>query len=906
MNLPSLGIRKQILIIILIILIPVFCHLWYSGYMLRQQAMAYVELQVEHGIRLFSERQERFIEETRQTLSVMAHLPGVQDMKGDACNASLKNMHAERPNYSTMVVVNPEGVIECCSLPLKAPLNVADRGWYKRILQTEDFVVGDFIISRTSGKASLPFAYPVKAADGNLRYIIGAALNLGAYDRLFAELSLPEGAHILIADRQGAILYNSSPQHNLIGKHISSFRSLAIPENEQEGRIQRRPEHAGNTYWLHKVTVGHENNDVFVFVGIPRHIIFSRVNNTMFVYVSVLAGIIIITGYLCWYYGGRYIADPLQALVRKTVHVAAGELDYDEDLPSYSKEVTILASAFNEMTKQLAQRESDRIFAEQALRESEQRYRSLFEHNPLSLWEQDFSAIRKHLNTLQADGVSDLREYFREHPEEIGYSLSLVKALHVNQASVDLYNAASKEELLLSLDKLVPEKCQHLMLEELVSIAEGRPFTVEVENCTLDGKIFPVLVHSSLPYGYEESWSKVFISVLDLSERYEMERKQRELQQQLVVAQKLETVGTLAGGIAHDFNNILSPIIGYAEIILSDQSLDSVTHSHLSRILMAAHRAKEMVHQILAFSRRRESSKEAVDLSNLAREALDLLRSSIPSTIEIRDKIESNLSPVYADAGRIHQVIMNLCTNSYQAMKSSGGIITVGVQQAGIVRDGVPVRRIPHLLLFVEDTGQGISEEIVSKIFEPFFTTKPAGEGSGMGLSVVHGIIKEHEGEIELTSTPGIGTRFTIYLPCTDKDQQTLPEEDYIDLPRGNEHILVVDDEEQLSEMIRIMLQGLGYTVSVFTDPLDGLAAFRDDPMAFNLLLTDQTMPTMTGIQLTQEFLSIRSDFPIILYTGFSETVTLEDALKQGVKKFLYKPVSSNQLAVAIRSSLDE
>ena len=209
MHLSSLGIRKQILLLIFIILIPVLGHLWYSGHMLRKEALAYVELQVENGIRLFSVKQQQFVEETRHTLSLMAHLPGVPDVKGDACNSALRTMHDTMPHYSTFVVASADGIIECCSIPLKGPLNVSDRGWYKRSLQTKSFVVGNFIISRTSGKASLPFAYPVLDQDGTPRYIIGAALNLAAYDGLFVELALPDKSHILIVDREGTILYSS-------------------------------------------------------------------------------------------------------------------------------------------------------------------------------------------------------------------------------------------------------------------------------------------------------------------------------------------------------------------------------------------------------------------------------------------------------------------------------------------------------------------------------------------------------------------------------------------------------------------------------------------------------------------------------------------------------------------------
>ena len=345
-----------------------------------------------------------------------------------------------------------------------------------------------------------------------------------------------------------------------------------------------------------------------------------------------------------------------------------------------------------------------------------------------------------------------------------------------------------------------------------------------------------------------------------------------ELAKQLRQTQKMEAIGTLAGGIAHDFNNILSAIIGYSEIALQDVETGSRLRGYLERVLGAGSRAKELVQQILAFSRQAELEPKPLNITPIVKEALKLLRASLPAFIAIRQDLTSEAT-VQADPTHLHQVVMNLCTNAAHAMEKDGGTLTVHLEDVTVSTDTaaeIPdLNPGPFVCLTVQDTGHGMPREVVERIFDPFFTTKEIGEGTGMGLAVVHGIIRIHQGAIVVESEPGSGTLFKVYFPIIAGETDR-PAPDVEPLPIGTERILFTDDEELQVELSREMLARLGYQVTGFTDCRKALAHFRENPTAFDLVITDMTMPHMTGDILAAELIAIRPDIPIILCTGYS------------------------------------
>jgi PAS domain S-box-containing protein len=397
--------------------------------------------------------------------------------------------------------------------------------------------------------------------------------------------------------------------------------------------------------------------------------------------------------------------------------------------------------------------------------------------------------------------------------------------------------------------------------------------------------------------------------VRDISERLQAEEEKKKLEAQLQQSQKMEAIGTLAGGIAHDFNNILSLIIGYTELALGNLPEDSRARSDMNKLLKAGDRAKDLVKQILTFSRHTEQEQKPILIHPIIKEALKLLRSTLPTTIEIRQNISST-NMVLADPTQIHQVIMNLCTNAYHAINEKGGVLEVSLSDIELDSEFTSKHLNaypgPYLRFTVSDTGQGIEEKAIDRIFEPYFTTKEKSGGTGMGLAVVHGIVKSHGGIITVYSKPGKGSTFNVFLPRIEPAE--VVEEAEIRLgriPTGKEHILFIDDEPAIADIAKGMLEHLGYKVEVRTSPIEALAAFKVLSDKFDLIISDMTMPKMTGDVLAKELMAIRPGIPIILCTGFSEHINEEKAKAIGIRKLVMKPFIMREMAEAIRQALD-
>ncbi len=396
-----------------------------------------------------------------------------------------------------------------------------------------------------------------------------------------------------------------------------------------------------------------------------------------------------------------------------------------------------------------------------------------------------------------------------------------------------------------------------------------------------------------------------------LMARVESARKEGEkhfLEARLKHSQKMESIGTLAGGIAHDFNNILTSIIGFTELSLDETRKGTTLEDNLQEVYSAGKRARNLVKQILAFARHSEEEMKPVQVSTIAKEVLKFIRASIPTTITIKTRIESD-SLIMGSATHIHQIFMNLFTNAAQAMEDQGGVLELIINEIQLTSyNSLAIHGLKpgnYLQIKVSDTGEGIDDNIIHSIFEPYFTTKPTGEGTGMGLAVVHGIVESYGGLITVDSEPGKGARFLIYLPIVKKGKAEGLDEQPV-LPSGAERILIVDDEPSIVKMSSMVLGQLGYSVTTKTDSLEALELFRSKPWAFDLVISDMTMPNMTGDKLAREFIKVRPDIPVILCTGYSKKISRESIAELGIKAFADKPIVKADLAKVVRKVLDE
>ncbi len=527
-----------------------------------------------------------------------------------------------------------------------------------------------------------------------------------------------------------------------------------------------------------------------------------------------------------------------------------------------------LEARVEERTADLREQIAERERAEEALRESQERFMNLIENAVMGIYQ------------VTKEG----------------------KFIMINQRMVDMFGFSSQEEFLATID----------YIEELYVHPDERPKILQEinEKGFIEGKE----VEFKRKNG-ESIWNKLYTRVTENKEGiilYEglMEdiTERKALEEQLRQSHKMEAIGTLAGGIAHDFNNILGIILGNTELAMDDVPEWNPARLNLKEVRTASLRAKDVVRQLLSFARKTELEKKPINITPIIKEALKLLRSSIPTSIEIRQDIPKDIDTILADPTQINQVLINLCTNAAHAMPN-GGVLEIKLENVKLgeaaTSNSPDLNPGRYLNLTVSDTGYGINPKDIDRIFDPYFTTKEVGRGTGMGLAVIHGIIKGHGASVSVQSQPGKGTTFSIFFPVVEAD--AIVETETVNrLSTGSEKILFVDDEESMIKMGQQILGRLGYKPEIRTNPVEALELFRSDPDLFDLVITDMTMPQMSGDTLAKEILNIRPDMPIILCTGFSEKVNEESAKEMGISAFVLKPIVMRDIAHTIRMVLDK
>jgi PAS domain S-box-containing protein len=511
-----------------------------------------------------------------------------------------------------------------------------------------------------------------------------------------------------------------------------------------------------------------------------------------------------------------------------------------------------------------------RIINEENLRRSENKYRQLF-----STMQTGFA-----LHEIICDDKNNPEDYL---------------FLEVNPA-YEIMTGLKAENIVGKTVKEIFPIVESYWIETYSQVAlTGKPAKIERYSQEV-GRYFDIVA-------YRPQHGQFATIITDITEK-------KQLEEQLRQAQKMEAIGTLAGGIAHDFNNILFPIIGYTEMAKDDVK-DETTKKNLEEVLKAAKRAKELVKQILTISRRSEHETKPLQIQPIIKETLKFLKASLPQNIMIRQQISDTDCSVLGDPVQIHQVIMNLCTNAYHAMREKGGVLDITLEKIEVSAESVPLPDMTagtYLKTVVSDTGDGIGEKTMERIFEPYFTTKPKGEGTGLGLAVTAGIIKEHKGYIQVNSKPGEGSAFVFYLPVADvSSSDDIGETTSTDaVSKGNEHILVADDEQAIVRLIKAMLERMGYSVTPKFGSKEALEEFMAHPDKFDLLISDMMMPHLTGVELIEKVKEIRPNIPVILCTGFSDGKISEEKISElGIREIVPKPLHRKELTEAVRRVLD-
>jgi PAS domain S-box-containing protein len=668
----------------------------------------------------------------------------------------------------------------------------------------------------------------------------------------------PQGAVIAEFNLAGiaarVLTKNDKYCHKLYSKDHVIFRANAIPGDNHISIIQQ----AGEQHPLMK------HLGISLQSGIFRSEFSAPVRNASTRLVLIGFCIIAVSAILAARIGNN-IAKPVLQLCSRVAKAADGGNPKCSPIGT-GDELEELAYVFDRRTEQL-------VLAGTAMQESEERYRKLIELSP--------------------DGIAI-------HTDQ--------RLLFINQAGTRIFGACNSSDLLeKSILDFVHPDLQGTFRQRLGQLKKGKQVPwLEIRLIRLDNSEICVEVAS---IAFIFNGKPAIQSILrDITERKQAEQEREKLQARFLQVQKMEAIGTLAGGIAHDFNNILAAMIGFTELALDSVKEGTILKDNLNNVFLCGQRAKELVAQILAFSRQQKEELKPLRIAPIVKEAVKLLKASLPATIKIAADIQSDLI-VFADPTQIHQVMMNLCTNAGHAMQEKGGTLKVELSETWLDADFVvkhaDLKPGCYIRLTVSDTGHGIPAQLLDRIFDPFFTTKKAGDGTGMGLSVVHGIVKGLNGAITVYSEKGNGTTFNVFLSAVEKDTalQTRMEKD---IAMGTERILFVDDELVLAKMALQMLESLGYEVTTRTSSIEALELFKSKPDHFDLVITDMTMPNMTGDELVRQIKAIRSELPIILCTGFSANIDQNQAERLGVHGFFLKPITKNDMAWQIRLALDQ
>jgi PAS domain S-box-containing protein len=535
---------------------------------------------------------------------------------------------------------------------------------------------------------------------------------------------------------------------------------------------------------------------------------------------------------------------------------------------------------------------------------AERSYRDLFDRMPVGVWIEDLSGVKRMLDALGCADGEALRAHLLAHPEVLLTCSAAMRVIEVNATAVAMAGARDAAQLMANLDKIfVPEAAPDLA-DELVQLHEGRRgFVAECWNGTIDGGRRWVAVRGELLRGHEHDWSRALVIVQDMTDRRRLHEERAALRERLLEAEKLEAVGRLAGGVAHDFNNILAAVLGFAEATLEETERGSSIHDAQLHIRDAALRARDLVKQILTVGRRDRPEPRPVDAAAVVTAAMSLARAAIPATVEVRTSVDPGAGVVLADPTQLHQIVLNLLSNARDAV-GARGLLEVRLEAKEVTDDPPDLAPGRWIRLRVKDDGVGMDDALRARIFEPYLTTKGRTGGHGLGLAVVHGIVTAARGAIRVESSPGRGSTFDVWLPVAEGAVVPVPPARPERAPGRGERILVVDDEPLVRSACSRLLRSLGYEVAEAPDGLAALELIRRDATGFDLVLTDQTMPRLSGADLARALLAELPGARIVLCSGYADAVDEARARAIGLRGLLAKPIERDALAEAVRAAL--
>jgi len=888
-----------------------------SGSLLTYLAYSGVKRDVQHLLEAKTKAARleigAYVDDLKRKLNYLARIQGLTDMPHPVQMALLQALLRHNKAFESVLIATASGdIVSRADAPGSNPqVEIAGNPAFNQTIHAHTDFLGLLHIDPDLGVPVMALAVPIRNSQNEVAGMLWAKVNLKFLLYVLSNIHIGKTGYAYLMDHRNYLLaptggadFRFGPVHSTDLPKI--FQPVLAPTVNSSSYAGLR----GDQVIGAMDTILSVNGRWRLVVEFPVDEAYGQLHRMLWGMLFVMAGALVLGSGLAMVLSRRFV-KPLRILTDTAQQLGEGDLTARAVLDD-ENEIGVLASSFNSMGRSLQTEIDERNRAERSLRENESRYRVLFEASPISLWEEDFSEVKKRIEELRSLGFKDLNTYLDEHPDELVRLAGLVRLVDVNAATLELLDARSRQEFQDGLNSIFTEESLAVFKHELIALDRGeKSFRAETMHRSLHGRKVRALVHLAVAPGYETSLGKVLVSLLDITEQRRAEMEKARLEEQLLQAQKMEALGQLSSGIAHDFNNLLQAISGNVQLLLIQKSSCDPEYKNLVAVEQAATKAADLIRQLLAFSRRSKASLKPVNLNQVVLDILAMLERTLPKMVKIQTRLATDLAVIQADPTQIEQVIMNLATNAVDAMEQQG---TLTIETENFVVNDVyrntylELQSGEYVLLRVTDTGQGMDDLTRQRIFEPFFTTKAKERGTGLGLATVYGIVTGHGGKVTCYTTLGVGTTFKIFIPVGlgAEFEEVEAEAASHNIRGGSETLMLVDDESIILDIAQDALQQHGYTVLRATSGEEALAHYDHFGQEVDLVVLDLGMPGMGGERTLQKLLQRNGDARVIVASGYGGHDIARTPSAFGAASFISKPYRLDELLLLVRKVLDQ
>jgi PAS domain S-box-containing protein len=866
------SLRFRLIVIVLVAITPLAGLIIYANVEQRRAATERMESDLQRLIENCDSDYRHMLEHSRQLLTALAAFPAVKGHDAKAGAALFSRIVKQSHLYHNIMATTQDGTIFASVQPLPPGRNnLAGRLYFKRILERQEFSLGEMVLGHTLGVPTLPCAAPILDDEGGFRGVVAAGLNLGQLRNIFQIKDLTASSCFMIIDNRGRIMLRLPEPERLVEEDPALAEIIPLALERRKGFAEARGVD-GRVSFFAFMPLGGATQEGFVIYGIPAETILAPLRQALIRNLASLGAVTILALILAWGLGYVFIVKRMNILTRTTRELAAGDLHARTGLDYGKGEIDSLARAFDEMAATLQKRETERGQAEENLRKSEEQYRLLVNQIP--------AVVYKGYPDWTLECLDDKIE------EVTGYSQNDFNSRRVTWQDLMFPEDAAQAKRLFNEAR---KTNRFYVTEHRIRRRDGKVIWIQARN-----RLFLDVA------GKTRYLSGVFF---DITER-------KTLEDQLIQAQKMEAVGILAGGMAHDFNNLLTAIMGYSDIMLMDLKEEDPLRHSAREIMKAADRGASLTNKLLAFSRKQILQPRVINLNAIVADIEKMLKPLIGEDIELVTHIPGDLGLVKADPGQVEQILMNLAVNARDAMPQGGKLVIetedvyLDEEYAGSHAGVSPGQ---HVMLAVTDSGVGMDAETMAHIFEPFFTTKESGKGTGLGLAMVYGIVKQSGGHIWVYSEPGQGTCFKIYFPIVEEGE-TVAAQPVLSPAQslyGNETVLLVEDDAVLRRLVTGALRKYGYQAREAGSGEEALALGKTEKGRIDLLLTDVVMPGMNGRELAERLAVMQPGVKVLYMSGYTTNAIVHHGILDEEINFIQKPIKLRNLMQKVREILE-